>query len=83
MNRKPNIPSLAMMRRRGRQIRLPSSRGEITRSRGRARARTSHWTGVFWKSVQRALAAAGVDVSDSQWLATLTRYGLVRGVDCR
>ena len=52
-------------------------------------------TGVFWKSVQRALAAAGVevwvvnarhvkrvpgrktDVSDSQWLATLARYGLV------
>ena len=53
-------------------------------------------TGVFWKSVQRALAASGVevwvvnarhvkrvpgrktDVSDSQWLATLARYGLVR-----
>ena len=53
-------------------------------------------TGVFWKSVQRALAAAGVDVwvvnakhvkrvpgrktdvSDSQWLAMLARYGLVR-----
>ena len=52
-------------------------------------------TGVFWKAVQRALAAAGVevwvvnarhvkrvpgrktDVSDSQWLATLARYGLV------
>ncbi len=52
-------------------------------------------TGVFWKSVQRALAEAGVDVwvvnarhvkrvpgrktdvSDSQWLATLARYGLV------
>lgn len=52
-------------------------------------------TGVFWKSVQRALSAAGVevwvvnarhvkrvpgrktDVSDSQWLATLARYGLV------
>lgn len=52
-------------------------------------------TGVFWKSVQRALAAAGMevwvvnarhvkrvpgrktDVSDSQWLATLARYGLV------
>ena len=52
-------------------------------------------TGVFWKSVQRALAAAGIevwvvnarhvkrvpgrktDVSDSQWLATLARYGLV------
>ena len=52
-------------------------------------------TGVFWKTVQRALAAAGVevwvvnarhvkrvpgrktDVSDSQWLATLARYGLV------
>lgn len=52
-------------------------------------------TGVFWKSVQRALAAAGVevwvvnarhvkrvpgrktDVSDSQRLATLARYGLV------
>ena len=52
-------------------------------------------TGVFWKSVQRALAVAGVevwvvnarhvkrvpgrktDVSDSQWLATLARYGLV------
>ena len=52
-------------------------------------------TGVFWKTVQRALAEAGVevwvinarhvkrvpgrktDVSDSQWLATLARYGLV------
>ena len=52
-------------------------------------------TGVFWKSVQRALSAAGVevwvanarhvkrvpgrktDVSDSQWLAMLARYGLV------
>lgn len=52
-------------------------------------------TGVFWKSVQRALSGAGVevwvvnarhvkrvpgrktDVSDSQWLATLARYGLV------
>ena len=52
-------------------------------------------TGVFWKSVQRALAAAEVevwvvnarhvkrvpgrktDVSDSQWLAMLARYGLV------
>ena len=52
-------------------------------------------TGVFWKPVQRALAAADVevwvvnarhvkrvpgrktDVSDSQWLATLARYGLV------
>ena len=52
-------------------------------------------TGVFWKTVQRALAEAGVevwvvnarhvkrvpgrktDVSDSQWLAALARYGLV------
>ena len=52
-------------------------------------------TGVFWKSVQRALVEAGVevwvvnarhvkrvpgrktDVSDSRWLATLARYGLV------
>ena len=52
-------------------------------------------TGVFWKSVQRALSEAGVevwvanarhvkrvpgrktDVSDSQWLAMLARYGLV------
>ena len=52
-------------------------------------------TGVFWKSVQRALSGAGVevwvvnarhvkrvpgrktDVSDSQWLATLARYGLM------
>ena len=51
-------------------------------------------TGVFSKTVQRALAAAGgslgrharhvkrvpgrkTDVSDSQWLATLARYGLV------
>ena len=50
---------------------------------------------MFWKSVQRALSAAGVevwvanarhvkrvpgrktDVSDSQWLAMLARYGLV------
>ena len=52
-------------------------------------------TGVYWKHVQRALAAAGLevwvviarhvkrvsgrktDVSDSQWLAALARYGLV------
>ena len=52
-------------------------------------------TGVFWKPVQRALDAAGIevwivnarhvkrvpgrktDVSDSQWLAALARYGLV------
>ena len=52
-------------------------------------------TGVFWKSVPRALSEAGVevwvanarhvkrvpgrktDVSDSQWLAMLARYGLV------